>query len=178
MEGMKRLVIFCFFVGGVVTANGAHPHDRQLPRQIPPSALQEGFLYFSDAHHASLKAEKTMFPSHLDNYQLGREILTLLFHGPSKDGYQALWPGQTRLNAFFISTDGTAYVDISLPDQAKLQMDVRKELLAVYSLVNSLTVNISKIKQVKILKDGKEAQTLAGHVDLEYIYLTNMLIVK
>ncbi|MBT3387327.1 MAG: hypothetical protein HN417_05300 [Desulfobacula sp.] len=52
------------------------------------------------------------------------------------------------------------------------------ELLAVYSLVNSLTLNISKIKMVKILIQGKDALTLAGHIDLECFYKTNMLMVK
>src|SRR5205085_914653 len=40
------------------------------------------------------------------------------------------------------------------------------ELLSVYSIVNSLTVNFPAIKRVQILVDDRPADTLAGHVDL------------
>jgi hypothetical protein len=40
------------------------------------------------------------------------------------------------------------------------------EVLAVYSLVNTLVENFSDVKQVQILIDGNESETLAGHVDI------------
>ena len=42
------------------------------------------------------------------------------------------------------------------------------ELFTVYALVNALTVNLPAISRVQILIDGKEADTLAGHVDLRH----------
>ena len=41
-----------------------------------------------------------------------------------------------------------------------------QELLTVYSLVNTLLVNLPTASAVQILIDGREADTLAGHVDL------------
>ena len=40
------------------------------------------------------------------------------------------------------------------------------ELFTVYTIVNVLTVNLPAIQRVQILIDGKEVDTLAGHVDL------------
>ncbi|HEV7500454.1 MAG TPA: hypothetical protein VGQ33_10650, partial [Vicinamibacteria bacterium] len=40
------------------------------------------------------------------------------------------------------------------------------ELLSVYSIVNSLTVNFPAIKRVQIHFDDRPAETLAGHIDL------------
>ena len=40
------------------------------------------------------------------------------------------------------------------------------ELLTVYALVNAVTANLPAVKRVQILVDGKEVDTLAGHVDL------------
>ena len=37
-----------------------------------------------------------------------------------------------------------------------------------YSIVNALTVNLPAIQRVQILVDGKEVDTLAGHVDLRH----------
>ena len=42
------------------------------------------------------------------------------------------------------------------------------EALAVFALVNALTVNLPDITAVQILIDGKEVDTLAGHIDLRH----------
>ena len=42
------------------------------------------------------------------------------------------------------------------------------EILTVYAIVNALTVNLPAITRVQILVDGKEVDTLAGHVDLRH----------
>jgi len=41
-----------------------------------------------------------------------------------------------------------------------------QELLTVYGLVNTLLVNLPTMAEVQILVEGREADTLAGHVDL------------
>ena len=41
-----------------------------------------------------------------------------------------------------------------------------QELLTVYSVVNTLLVNLPTMTEVQILIDGQEADSLAGHVDL------------
>jgi DNA transposition AAA+ family ATPase len=40
------------------------------------------------------------------------------------------------------------------------------ELLTVYSIVNALTMNLRAVTSVQVLVDGKEVDTLVGHVDL------------
>ena len=40
------------------------------------------------------------------------------------------------------------------------------ELLTVYSIVNALTMNLPAVTSVQVLVDGKEVDTLVGHVDL------------
>ncbi len=42
------------------------------------------------------------------------------------------------------------------------------EALAVFAIVNALTVNLPDITAVQILIDGKEVDTLAGHIDLRH----------
>ena len=56
---------------------------------------------------------------------------------------------------------------ISMPRSAiKHPGGSMQELLTVYSLVNTLLVNLPTASAVQILIDGREADTLAGHVDL------------
>jgi hypothetical protein len=44
--------------------------------------------------------------------------------------------------------------------------------------VNSLILNIPEIETVRILVEGKEEATLAGHVDLRFPFQANMLFVR
>ena len=51
-------------------------------------------------------------------------------------------------------------------------------MLTVYSIVNSLIINIPSIKQVKLLIDGSDIDTLAGHLDVQNPIPANMLIIR
>ena len=138
----------------------------------------EGFIYFADADRIYLKSEKKMFAAGLDDHQLAVKIIEALIQGPLSGGLASVWPKETRLNALYITEDKKAYVDLDLSPDMVMHMDTRSELLAVYAMTNSLTVNIQKIESVKILIKGQDAITLAGHIDLDHFYKTNMLIVK
>ena len=39
-------------------------------------------------------------------------------------------------------------------------------MLTVYTIVDALTANLPAITSVQLLVDGKQIETLAGHVDL------------
>ncbi len=46
-------------------------------------------------------------------------------------------------------------------------------MATVYSLTNTLTVNIPAIKKVKILIGGKERESLKGHIGLKHPFTMN-----
>ena len=73
-----------------------------------------------------------------------------------------------RLRALYLDAAGTAVLDLGSrsPAQKELRASVEEELLALYAVVNTLTQNIPEVRQVRIIVDGREAQTLAGHIDL------------
>jgi hypothetical protein len=52
------------------------------------------------------------------------------------------------------------------------------ELFTIYTIVNALTVNLPAITRVQILVDGKEVDTLAGHVDLRHPLQKNLKWVR
>src|SRR5947209_5168592 len=52
------------------------------------------------------------------------------------------------------------------------------ELLTVYSIVNALTSNLPTITRVQILVDGKEVDSLAGHVDLRRPLEADLTLVR
>ena len=140
--------------------------------------LFEGFVYFADPQKTALKSVKIRFASTLNSHELGQEIIKTIFDGPPVPFLEPIWPQDVQINSFFIADDGKAYVDLNLKQGLMENMDTGLELLAIYSIVNSLTLNIPKIKKVKLLIQGRDALTLAGHIDLDTFYHTNMLIVK
>jgi len=77
-------------------------------------------------------------------------------------------PAETKLRQVFVTERGDAFVDLSGDVTAKHGGGSLDEILAVYAIVNALTVNLPAITRVQILVDGKEVDTLAGHVDLRH----------
>ena len=75
-------------------------------------------------------------------------------------------PAGTTLRALYLSELGDAFVDLSGDVTSKHTGGSMDEILTVYAIVNALTVNLPAITRVQILVDGKEVDTLAGHVDL------------
>jgi len=77
-------------------------------------------------------------------------------------------PADTKLREVFITERGDAFVDLSGDVSSKHSGGSLDEILTIYTIVDALTVNLPAIKRVQILVDGKEVDTLAGHVDLRH----------
>jgi hypothetical protein len=71
-----------------------------------------------------------------------------------------------KLRAFFLDSQGTAYVDLAPVQQQPVRASGWDEQLAIYAIVNTLMQNFEEIKQVEFLMNGRDAETLAGHMDL------------
>jgi hypothetical protein len=89
----------------------------------------------------------------------------------------AIPPG-TTLRAVFITKSGDAYVDLSREARAAHPGGTVNELLTVYTIVNALTVNLPAVSAVQVLVDGKEVDTLSGHVDLRRPLAKNLAWVQ
>ena len=104
-------------------------------------------------------------------------ILESLINGPRSDLTPTI-PAETELRAIFIATDNICVVDLSPAIRDSHPGGCRGEMLTVYSIVNSLIINIPSIKQVKLLIDGSDIDTLAGHLNVQNPIPANMLIIR
>ena len=77
-------------------------------------------------------------------------------------------PAETKLRDVFVTERGDAFVDLSGEVVSRHPGGSLDEIFTVYTIVNALTVNLPAITRVQILVDGKEVDTLAGHVDLRH----------
>ena len=94
-----------------------------------------------------------------------REILNAQFAGVEPPLVSAVPPG-TALRALFLTDGGQAFVDLSRDVSVAHPGGSLNELLTIYTVVHALTFNLPAISAVQLLVDGREVDTLAGHVDL------------
>ena len=134
-------------------------------------------LYFADKDSLFLIAERRVLRHPEGPTNFSRKIVEALINGPS-GGYTRTIPQDTILRAVYITEDGICYVDVSAQIKEYHPGGVQSELLTLYSLVNSLILNIPEIKAVKILIDGNESMTLAGHIDVQDPIKANMLLIR
>jgi spore germination protein GerM len=102
-----------------------------------------------------------------------KAILTAQMAPAAEPLLSAVPPG-TTLRALFVTGGGEAYVDLSRELTAAHPGGSLNELLTIYTLVDALTVNLPAITSVQLLVDGKEVDTIAGHVDVRRPLLKNL----
>ncbi len=89
----------------------------------------------------------------------------------------AIPPG-TTLRALYLNEKGEAYVDLSKEAASAHTGGSQDELLTIYTIVNALTANLPAVTSVQLLVDGKEVDTLAGHIDLRKPLEKNLDLVE
>ncbi|TAL15754.1 hypothetical protein EPN96_12310 [bacterium] len=123
-------------------------------------------LYFADPKWTKLVAVKRPVASHGDPAVRVRKIIELLTREGGAGTAPPL-PSSAKLKNAYFGKDGVIVVDMEPSLDEISSWGVSGELLAVYSIVNSVVENVEGATKVRILVDGKPKETLAGHVLIE-----------
>jgi len=134
-------------------------------------------LYFADKKNFFLLAEERTLLHAEHPADFGRMIVEALIDGP-RQGLMRTIPAAAALRSLYVTRNGTAYVDITAALKDAHPGGIHSEQMTIFSIVNSLVLNIPAIDAVKILIDGREAVTLAGHIDLRFPFKANMLLIR
>ena len=146
------------------------------PPQLPPAAAAAppppanvphivATLYYASSDGRSLVALKRDVALAEGVRAQGREILISQLE-PAPVPYVSLTPPGTKLRAFYVTDRGDAFVDLTSEISTGHPGGSTSELLTVQAIVNAVTTNLASVQRVQILIDGREADTLAGHIDL------------
>lgn len=184
----KRLIIFALLglllgglaVYGVVmftSGKRASPFEGRVAEKTAQDK-KDVFLYFGSAADSCLVAEKRTVYGSADPTTLSKNIIKALIDGPVGKNLVRTLPESASCRAFYLTDRGMAYVDFTADIRDRHPGGSEAELLAIYSIVNSLILNVDEIKKVKILIEGSEADTLAGHIDLRFPFDANMRMVR
>lgn len=93
-------------------------------------------------------------------------ILERLFAGPRSAALYPALPPEMTLGWVHLDARGIAYVDVEVSDDADFPgWGSGHELLAAYSIVNTLLANVPELEAVVLLRNGQQQTTFAGHLD-------------
>ena len=108
--------------------------------------------------------------------------------GVAPEPLAAAIPGGTTLRGIYVTErdcesepaacQRDAFVDLSVEARTRHTGGALDELFTIYAIVDAVTVNLPAISRVQILVDGKEVDTLAGHVDLRHPLEKNLKWVR
>ena len=126
---------------------------------------REVLLYFSDREGEFLIGEKRKILKKDALKEEAKETVVELIKGPEGKFLRTL-PPRTKLLNLQINDAGLAKVDFNQALSKDHPGGSSAELMTVYSIVNSLSLNFPQIKRVQILIDGKPIETITGHLSL------------
>ncbi len=117
-----------------------------------------------------LHAQPAQIPLPSVRQQRAEELLrALLALYLDKNSPHPLPPG-SDIRSVYLVDPGLAVIDINAACADGHRSGVLEEELTVASLIQTLSANITGISRVKILVEGQERQTLAGHADLSAFF--------
>ncbi len=164
-------------IGNQPTAGDIQLNQATPEPSKPFEAPTDLRLYFATKDNQYLRVENRVIRNSTDPAAVARNIIYALVDGPRTSLMRTL-PPQTQLRSIFVTEDGTAYVDFADALKENHPGGVQTELLTIYSIVNSLALNITGIDIVKILIQGRESPTLNGHIDLQKPFTPEMLLIR
>ena len=147
------------------TTPRAAPRRRRRRAPPPPGRKIKARLFYVSDDGTRLTSVERDVPYGEGTVEQAREIVNAQIAPVAEPLVSAVPPG-TTLRALFVTEQGEAYVDLSREVSAAHPGGSLNELLTVYTIVDALTANLPAVTAVQLLVDGKEVDTLAGHVDL------------
>ena len=106
------------------------------------------------------------------------EVIRELLKGPANTAVPRLFPADAVLRAAYFLPDGTVIVDLGGPTLTNgWSTGTHQELMAIYSLVQTVVANFPDAHRVRILVNGTPAETLGGHISLAHSLAANPSIV-
>jgi sporulation and spore germination protein len=122
-------------------------------------------LFYGSSDGRALVPLRRDVPAATSVVDQGRQILTVQLQD-APPPYAQVVPKGTTLRAFYVSDRGDAFVDLSGDVVSAHPGGSLTELLTVYAIVNAVTANLPAVQRVQLLVEGKEVDTIAGHVDV------------
>ncbi len=139
-----------------------------VPPVAGPTERVTLFVAYDDI--GILRAQSAQIPMPSVRQQRAEELLRALLALYLDKSSPHPLPQGSDIRSVYLVDPGLAVIDINAAFADGHRSGVLSEELTVASLIQTLSANISGIVKVKILVEGKERETLAGHADLSAFF--------
>lgn len=167
------ILVIVFFRSGVeerIKSSPEAPSAQPEPSAPKLEKTRKVVLFFLSEDDALLHREEREIASDSSIVNQAKQAIEELIKG-SKKGLISPLPPETKLRELYLTAGGVAYVDFSEDIVQKHLSGSSAEISTIYSIVNSLAYNFGTIKKVFILVEGRERETLGGHINLSRPFL-------
>jgi hypothetical protein len=140
-----------------------------VPAAAPPTPAVpkiKAILYFASEDGLHLVPSEREVPLAEGAVAQARSILEAQLSAEAPSPLVSTIPKGSLLRGLFVSERNEVFVDLDPAIRTAHPGGTMQELMTVYTIVNALLTNLPNLQEVQILIGGREADTLAGHVDL------------
>ncbi len=168
------ILLALLFAGGV--AGGYFYFSKFFSTERPDSKEAAELLSKTDALMSlrmyypagnQLQMEERNLPRRTMPIAIAEVVVEEYLKGPKNAG-SANMPKDARLLGLYKGADRILYIDLSDEIRRNFQGDVILEFLLLKGMYESIISNVEDIQDVKVLIEGKEVETLGGHLYLLY----------
>lgn len=164
------LAIYAFRMRKAVTATSQIPTDTRPLTPPVAGPTERVTLFVAHDDDGTLRPESALIPMPSGRQQRAEELLrALLSIYLDKNSPHPLGAG-SEVRSVFLIDPGVAVIDLNSAFADTHRSGVLVEELTIASLIHTISANTQGVIKVKILVDGNERDTLAGHADLSDYY--------
>ena len=134
-------------------------------------------LYFGNPNSDNLIRESRKITKVFSQQQKITKAIEELIKGPKGKLIRTI-PSTTIVKNVRIDSNGVVWLDFSSHLSQDHPGGSSAEIMTIYSIVNTVLLNFRELKKVRILIDGVEIETLAGHIDCSRPLVANRDFIK
>lgn len=161
--GVALLLLPCL-LAGCRRAQNVEPQQAATSAVPAAQTTVERTLLYPAGDDMLLSGVQVPLPATGDPQRDMAEVVKRYLVGPPGDGQVQPFPDHSGLRALFLMNGKDVAVDLTGPVRSGAGSDT--ETARVYGIVDTLALNFSSVRSVRILVDGQEVDTLLGHLDL------------
>ena len=140
------------------------PTEEVEPGTFP--ATRTAVLFFGSEDAEDLEQEMREIKSAATLEERARVLVEELIRGSVGSGLPVIPEGTVLREVFLKEDTGTIYLDFSRELKTHHWGGSAGELLTIRALLATLNTNLSEVKQVQLLIEGREVESLAGHIGI------------
>jgi spore germination protein GerM len=166
--------LWYFFQTGGLNSSNSPLQDIMATRQgqLPPNQV---LLYYTKNGKQLVTTVADIGQASQSPSEKARTIVNMLLQGRNSAMLKSPLPQGTKLNSIFINGN-IVIINLSKEFVNNFSGGVDAEILAIYSIVNSILDNVNSVDSVQFLIEGERLMTLGGHIDIENPLIGNKAI--